>query len=154
MVEHYEQKTKLLLSRFASARTIAGTHKLHSFRSISSELVEVREFSTSPEQRVERISLSTVPVIEPVIMKGYVTARYDGQWWLACVMQTYPDSAEVSFLHPNGSAQSFKYPSPSDVLVMSCQDILSAVNQATLTGRVYTLLHEEMLAETILDDMI
>jgi len=65
-------------------------------------------------------------------------------------MQTYPDSGgvEVSFFHPNGPAQSFKYPSPSDDLVMSCQDILSAVNPTTLTSRVYTLLHEEMLAAT------
>jgi len=53
MVKHYEQEDKLLLSIFSSARTIAGTHKLHSFRPISSELVEVREFSTSPERRVE-----------------------------------------------------------------------------------------------------
>jgi len=44
MVKHYEQEAKLLLSKFASARTIAGTHMLHSFRPISSELVEVREF--------------------------------------------------------------------------------------------------------------
>jgi hypothetical protein len=50
---------------------------------------------------------------------------------------------------------SFNYPSASDVLVMSFQNILSAVNPATITGRAYTLSNDEMFAATkILDDMI
>jgi hypothetical protein len=72
---------------------------------------------------------------------GYVTIKYDGHWWLACVMQTLPDSneVEVSFLHPHGLSKSFSYPDRSDVLVISAEDILTKVDPTTATGRVYAI---------------
>ena len=83
-------------------------------------------------------------------IKGYVTAKYDGQWWLGCVMKTHPetDEVEVNFLHPHGSAKSFYYPQHSDILIMSCQDILTTVDPTTSTGRAYRLTTEEMNAAT------
>lgn len=81
-------------------------------------------------------------------IKGYVTAKYDRCWWLACVTKTMPNSGEVevAFLHPHGPGRSFKYPPADDILVISSQDILTVVNPTTATGRAYTLSLEEMVA--------
>lgn len=148
-VEEYEIEACNLKTRFDLARTIAGTHKIHCIRPITQELVEVREFSTSEQVRVERVSLSlsTIPrFVKIATIKGYVTAKYDGHWWLACVIRTIveSDEVEVSFLHPHGPSRSFKYPHPTDILIMSCQDILSTVEPRTITGRSYTLSDEEV----------
>jgi len=138
--------------RFESTRTIAGTHRLHSFRPISSDELEVRDFSFSEDSRRERISLKSLTITNSALkfssIKGYVTVKYDGSWWLACVTQTMPDSGEVevSFLHPHGPARSFKYPSDGDILVISCHDVLTVVNPSTATGRAYTLSEPEIIA--------
>lgn len=152
----YEKEETLLRSRFESSRTIAGTHKLHSIIPISKELVEVREFSISELTRVECVTLSSpaasigLSVANLVHIKGYITAKYDGHWWLGCVLKTIPESEEVeiSFLHPHGPSRSFKFPTKADILVMSCEDILTAVSPTTVTGRSYTLSEAESLAAT------
>ena len=61
--------------------------------------------------------------------KNYITAKYDGHWWLGCILQIFPDTneVEINFLHPHGPAQSYRYPHPADILVMSCQDLLTTV---------------------------
>jgi len=152
----YEKEETLLRSRFESSRTVAGTHKLHSIIPLSKELVEVREFSTSARTRVESVTLSSpatticLSVANLVHIKGYITAKYDGHWWLGCVIKTIPESREVeiSFLHPHGPSKSLKYPTKADILVMSCEDVLTAVNPTTVTGRSYTLSEAESLAAT------
>ena len=45
--QHSEEET-LLKDRFENARTIPGTQKLHSFKPISRNCIEVQEFSSSP----------------------------------------------------------------------------------------------------------
>jgi hypothetical protein len=143
----------MLEHRFQLARTIAGTHRLHCFVPLSAQLVEVRDFSSSLKKRVERISLTsdtTSTAIRITSVNGYVTAKYDGHWWLACVMQTMPDSneVEVSFLYPHGPSKSFSYPDQSDVLVISAEDILTKVNPTTATGRVYAISPVEITTAT------
>jgi len=61
--------------------------------------------------------------------------------WLACVLETDTEDLEikVSFLHPNGPAQSFKYPSIPDILWVPTSDILDPM---TARGRVYTQSHK------------
>jgi len=147
-VAEHEQEATLLKSRLAKARTIAGTHKLHCICPLSPETVKVKEFSKSEDSRVERVMLSSDSDLKTVDIKGYVTAKYDGYWWLGCVLQTMLDSSEVevNFLHPHGPARSFKYPEPADILVMSCHDILTRVEPSTATGRTYTLSDEEASA--------
>jgi len=148
--EDYERESTILSKRFEHTRTIPGTHRLHSFRPTSREELEVRDFSSCTEMRVERISLTRAVSahcgMNISAITGYVTARYDGSWWLACIINTMPDSdeVEVAFLHPNGPASSFKYPPCGDVLVMSSHDILTIVNPSTATGRTYTLTLIEM----------
>ena len=151
-VEEYENESKLLSKRFEQTRTIAGTHRLHSFRPISTEELEDRDFSLCQNKRVERVTLTRSVSLDTAMnftdIKGYVTAQYDGWWWLACVTKAMPDlgEVEVPFLHPHGPGRSFKYPLVDDVLVISHRDILTVVNPATATGRVYTLSQLEITA--------
>ena len=81
-------------------------------------------------------------------INGYVTAMYDGSWWLAYILNTLCDSAEVelNFLHPHGPSRSFSYPSRPDQLVISHQDILTVVDPKAVTGRMYTLSSDETAA--------
>ena len=82
--EYYEEAT-LLASHLQSAKTIAGTQKLHSFKPLSLNHLEVAQCD----------GLSLVDV------KGYVTAIYDGHWWLAYVTDVIPadEEAKLKFLH-------------------------------------------------------
>ena len=133
-------------SRFELARTIPGTHRLHSFIPLSSDLIEVRDFSGSPDKRKEHVTLATGFAVSFNVISGYVTAMYDGFWWLACLVRSMRETeeVEVNFLHPHGPSRSFSYPSPTDLLCISCQDIWTTVNPTTVTGRTYTLSPREM----------
>src|SRR6218665_1732979 len=84
-------------------------------------------------------------------LKGYITAKYDDHWWLGCVMQTFAgqNEVEINFLHPHGPARSFHYPRPTDLLTISCVDVLTAgLQPKTSTVRAYTLNAHEMNAAT------
>ena len=116
-------------------------------------MLGVRDFSSAATMRQERIVLQLeepVNVINFASITGYVTAVYDGFWWVTCVVETFPESEEieVSFLHPHGPSRSFRYPSPKDVLVMSCKDVLTTISPTTATGRTYVLSLEELAAAT------
>lgn len=148
--DEYQKEAVLLNDRFESARTVAGTHKVHSVHPVSPEMVEVKAFSSSNETRLERVVLQTSPKntgIKFADIKGYVTARYDDHWWLGCVIRTYPETSEaqVNFLHPHGPARAFQYPQRPDILTVSMQDILTTgLEPATVTGRSYMLTQLEM----------
>ena len=116
-------------------------------------MLGVRDFSSAATIRQERIVLQLeepVNVINFASITGYVTAVYDGFWWVTCVVETFPESEEieVSFLHPHGPSRSFRYLSPKDVLVMSCKDVLTTISPTTATGRTYVLALEELAAAT------
>ena len=150
-VDEYEREAHFLNTRFESARTIAGTHRLHCFLPVSAEVMEVRDFSLSPVKRLEQVVHRTdSDAMNIARINGYVTAIYDGSWWLAYVLNTLSDSAEVelNFLHPHGPSRSFSYPSRPDKLVISLHDILMVVDPKTVTGRMYTLSSEEMAVAT------
>lgn len=123
----------------------------------------MKEFSNSHESRVERVLESeSVEVLQSVDtdheavkfadLKGYIAAKYNGHWWLGCVMQTFSEQneVEVNFLHPHGPARSFHYPRPADLLTISCVDVLTTgLQPKTSTGRAYTLNAHEMHTATI-----
>jgi len=67
-----------LKSRLELSRTIAGTHRLHCFIPLSSELSSKRDFSDKPVMRQECTMLSTRSAISFAAINGYVTAMYDG----------------------------------------------------------------------------
>ena len=85
--KEYDNEAEVLQERFCLARKIAGTQGLNSFRPISKDKLEVREFSASPVAREERVSLVQDEGIQQPAMRGYVPAVYDGHWWLACVLR-------------------------------------------------------------------
>ena len=114
VAEHeYEYEATLLNERFESSRTIAGTHRLHPFRPISSSELEVRAYSSSNDKLIECVSSlkkDCGKMMKLSAIQGYVTARYDGSWWLGYITRSMPDSeeVEVSFLHPKGPTKAFK----------------------------------------------
>jgi len=74
-INEYEKEANFLKTRFESARTMAGTHRLHCFIPVSAELIEVRDFSPSPLKRLERVVNSNDPFIVNIAqINGYVTA--------------------------------------------------------------------------------
>ena len=72
---------------------------------------------------------------------GFVTCRYDSQWWLGCVLDTSADTEEItiSFLHPWSPALSFVYSRNPDLLVTHCTSVLTKVDPTTTTGQTYQL---------------
>src|SRR5688572_18885628 len=82
-VDEYSQEDSFLKSKFELSRTIAGTHRLHSFIPLASDLIEVRDFSESTDKRKESVMLATSSAMSFNTINGYVTAIYDGFWWLA-----------------------------------------------------------------------
>ena len=102
-VDEYEREASLLKTRYETSRTIAGTI-LHCFLPVSTEAVEVRDFSLSFIKKIEQVVNIADSTVNTARISGYVTAMYDGFWWLAYVLNTTGDSTEVelNFLHPHG----------------------------------------------------
>ena len=145
---HSAGESTFLAKRFESTRTIAGTHRLHSFRPISADKLEVRDFSANEDKRIECVfanSNTTCDNVNITANTGYITAVYDRAWRLAYVTKAIPDSGEVevSFLELRGPSRSFKYPTIVDILVIGSEDVLTVVNPTTATGRSYTLSQAE-----------
>ena len=147
--EDYKREQTHLEERFQKARTIPGTRKLHSFVPISKDRVRTRVFSSSIISKEERVTLweSELPVKQ---ITGFLTCCYDGQWWVACVLQLDADNNDVrvTLLHPHGPSPSFKYPCTQDIVSVPISQILIKVDPRTTTGRVYTLTQKESRAAT------
>ena len=58
---------------------------------------------------------------------GYVTANYDGHWWLASVtnVSTAEEEVHLNFLHPHGPSHSYFFPQRCDTLLVHISDALS-----------------------------
>ena len=54
--------------------------------------------------------------------------------------------AKLTFLHPHGPSNSFKYPQHQDTRTVPIADILTLIDPRTRTGRVYTLTRKENTA--------
>ena len=131
---------------FENSRTIPGTRQYHSFIPVSTETLQVRPFSRSFTFRLEKVTKQDSE-LEIESISGYVTCVYDAGWWLAYVLEVDSENFEVklTFLHPQGSARSYKYPTIPDILSIPISDILSKVNPRTAKGRTYTLQRREKL---------
>ena len=142
--EAYDEEERNLEERLKTAKTIAGTQKLHAFIPISETALQVREFSLSEEHRIESAISKSTPTFNGKL-SGYVTVHYDGKWWLACIMEAFQDTHEVkvNFLHPNGPANSFFFPDIEDHCILDLSDILLSVEPKTATGRTYTISKKE-----------
>ena len=142
--EEYETELMALQERFDKTRTIPGTRKMHSFIPKSMETVETRQYSTSTECKTHKVTVGDA-LLSIDQIRGFVTCVFDQKWWLACVLEIDKEDLEVklSFLHPNGPAYSFRYPSIPDILWVPSTDILTTVDPRTTTGRVYTIEQKE-----------
>ena len=144
--EDYHREQVCLEEQFQHARTIPGTRKLHSFVPVSQNTPMAKVFSSSTDSKEERVSsLDTELRLEHI--SGFVTCHYDGQWWLACVLQLDADNSEakVTILHPHGPSRSFRYPSEPDVHTLQISDVLTTADPRR-TGRTYTLRQKESRA--------
>ena len=142
--EDHLNEEAALNERFARARTIAGTQKLHAFIPASKHTVVTKIFSAAAEKKN-----ASVCVLEDELelnkINGFVACVYGEEWWLGCVLEVNESEEEVklSFLHPHGPAPSFKYPSRNDVLSVPAYFVLTKVDPHTPTGRVYNLNDKE-----------
>ena len=138
--QDYEREKNSLGHRFQLSRKIPGTRKFHSFVPILDSTVQVKFYSLSDVSKKEREDLAKNE-IPPESITGFVTCLYEENWWLACVLEVCSDNKEVklTFLHPHGPSNSFKYPEPQNILNIPTGDILTLVDPRTRSGRVYTL---------------
>ena len=87
----------------------------------------------------------------PESIAGFITCMYDKNWWLACVLGVCSDTNQVklTFMHPHGPSNSFKYPDPHDISTISMESTLTLVDsRTTRSGRVYSLIKKEMRCAT------
>jgi len=135
-----------LKERHLSAITIAGTQKLHAFKPLNANCLEVRYFSASSEAEIKKVSDSSQKVSDNDIF-GYVTAVYDQEWYLGYVLEKDKDlkHAKLTFLEPKGPSRSFNYPYKADILTVPFADILTSVDATTSNGRSYMLSKEEQV---------
>ena len=140
----YEEVKNQLEARFQASRTIPGMRKFHSFIPVSQESIQVRSFSRATTIKTEKVTKQESELAIDDI-SGFVTCVYDAHWWLALVLETDKENAElkVTFLHPQGPSHSFKYPTQPDILVVPSSDILTKVNAKTATSHTYTLSRKE-----------
>ena len=145
--EDYRREQNNLERRFHQSRTIPGTRKLHSFMPVSKSKVRVRVYSASDAFKEEKVTLAEND-LPPESIVGFVTCLYDGNWWLACVLEVIQEDSlvKLTFLHPHGPCNSFKYPDIQDIHTVQIDDILTLVDPKTRTGRVYTMTKKELTA--------
>ena len=75
----------------------------------------------------------------------YVTAIYDGHWWLASVtnVSTAEEEVHLNFLHPHGPSRSYFFTQCCDRLHVHIRDVITHVEPTTDTGRIYRIYPEE-----------
>ena len=61
-------------------------------------------------------------------------------------VQCYYKEVKLTFLHPHGPANSFKYPTPHNIRTIPMGNILTLVDPRTRSSRVYSLTKKEMTA--------
>ena len=149
--EERSAEERLLIDRFATAKTIAGTQKLHCFIPISRSSLRVKEYSGSSTSRDVSIRKGCYEVVKDNQIRGYIAVEYDREWWVAYVMEVYPERCEVkvSFLHPRGPNPSFFYPRHAEILVIDTSDVLTSLDPKTTSGRTYTISKDESQRATL-----
>ena len=139
-----------LSERLEQSKKVDGTQKLHAFIPINGSSSKV---ITKPYSRSSKEKTVTVMLTEPrellnwEQLNGYVTCKYGVDWWVAYLLEQYPNVNEVKlrFMHPSGPSASFKFPSKDDILVVPRDHILSKASPTTAIGRTYQLPEDQMI---------
>ena len=81
-------------------------------------------------------------------LSGYLTAKYDNQWWLGYIIEAFDYTQEVKlrFLHPAGPSASIFYPNLEDSCIIHKSDLLLSVKPKTITWKRYQLSQKEIQA--------
>ena len=146
-IDDYRQEEIFLEERLKISRTIPGTQKLHCFIPLNNAKILTKSFSNSSvakEERAIHLHKTEIPIDE---IKGFVTAMYEDDWCLGCVLQVNQEdkTVRINTLIPNGPS-SYKYPVKERVISVSADDILTKVDPRTSYGRIYTISKEETKA--------
>ena len=117
----YSEVRDQLETRFDNSRTIPRTRQ---YLVVSSEIVQVRKFSASTTFKGEKVNKQGSELKLETI-SDWVTCMYNNNWWLAFVLDLDVDNSKVkvTFLHPQGPACSYKYPTIPDVLTVPSSHI-------------------------------
>lgn len=83
-----DQEAEVLEERHKMSRTVLGTQRLHSFVPLSACMVEVRQFSSSPIFRAERVVQKDIHCTSrtAISIGGYVTVVYNDACWLGYML--------------------------------------------------------------------
>jgi len=148
--DDYKKAETFLEHRFQQSRTIPGTQKHHCFIPFRKDKLYTKLFSNSNTQKEEKTAICERDELSLEEIKGFVTAVYNDQWWIGCVLHKDQDSREIkiNFLCPQGPSHSFKYPAIQNILVIPHKDVLTKVDPRTVTGSTYTITNQESKTAT------
>ena len=141
----WQIESTILKERFSNAKTIPGTQKLHCFKPLSTNELQVQDYSSSSVSRIEKITSQNVSQLNFSSVTGYMVVEYDEHWWIGCVLESNPEKREVTmnFLHPHGPSQLFSFRDPPDIFTVDLNDLLLAVEPKTTTGWSYFITSKE-----------
>ena len=150
--EEHTKEGKLLEKLYQAVKPIPGTQRFHSFLPASKTMLLKKVFSQSKESYAFSLTGEALKQTLTVAdVKGYVTCEYNDHWWLCLLLakNETTEMVEVKFLHPQGPAPSFTYPTDfDDKLEVPVSQILTLVDPKCPTGRTYYMCKEEMDAAT------
>ena len=92
----YAPGAKFLEERLKISRTIPGAQKLHCIILLSNTKIltkDVFKFKVAKEERATRVHKTEIPIDET---KEFVTAVYEDNWWLGCVLQVNQDDKTIT----------------------------------------------------------
>ena len=144
-MKEWEDARNFCHERFKISRSIEGTQKLHAFIPKSNSKLLVKPYSRS--ENCKEVEVATAfQGLNFGEIRGFVTVKYDNNWYVACVLDTFIDMFEVkvSFLLPAGPSKSFKYSQLSEQALLPSSDVLTLVDPSIhKRGRVYYLTDKE-----------
>ncbi len=144
----YQSEAERLEQRFSTGKTVKGTQRLHSFIPVSLTSLDTKELSSSEESRRVKVTGDMSSELDLSEIRGFVTATWNGQWFLASVMSvdTILGDVRLSFLRPPGPAVNFSFPPCPDIGIIPSSAVLSCVDplMSGSSGRAYKLSKKEI----------
>ncbi len=144
----YEKEAGVLEQRFSIGRTVKGTQRLHAFFPVSATRLDCKDYSNSVICRRVDVTCDMSQEVDLSEIRGFVTAVWNGQWYLASVMEvdSLLGDVKLSFLQPPGPASSFSFPSCSDIGLVPSTAIMLSVDPLMTgrSGRAYKLSRKEI----------
>ena len=135
-------RREMLSKRFENTYPVPGTRSFHMYEPLSSSSVGAKRCSEDKQHALKHDLLQEEQVHKKVNVFDFVACLYDLKWWIGIAMDVNDEEGDilVKFMHPNGPARSFSWPSNDDVCLVPSTHILHKLEvPTTTTGRQYTL---------------